>query len=118
MATHRTELQSSAEILDDYLDHLEPAERRDHLQSIRKNTRRMAGLMEEVLLLGSLDAGKMEFKPASLEIRSFLFHGAMASSSGCWDARKQLGGATPNALRYIRQSPDRHLLTLRVSKNN
>jgi signal transduction histidine kinase len=41
---------------------LEPAERTDHLQSIRQNTRRMAGLMEDVLLLGSLDADKMEFK--------------------------------------------------------
>jgi signal transduction histidine kinase len=50
-------IQSSAEILEDYLEQLEPAERKDHLQSIRKNTRRMAGLMEEVLLLGSLDAG-------------------------------------------------------------
>ena len=36
-------IQSSAEILEDYLDQLEPAERKDHLQSIRKNTRRMAG---------------------------------------------------------------------------
>jgi signal transduction histidine kinase len=38
-------IQSSAEImddLDDYLDQLEPPERKDHLQSIRKNTRRMA----------------------------------------------------------------------------
>jgi PAS domain S-box-containing protein len=50
-------IQSSAEIMDDYLDRLEPAERQDHLQSIRKNTRRMAGLMEEVLLIGSFDAG-------------------------------------------------------------
>jgi signal transduction histidine kinase len=31
----------------------------------------MAGLMEEALLLGSLDAGKMEFKPAPLELRTF-----------------------------------------------
>ena len=65
-------IQSSAEILEDYLEHLEPAERKDHLQSIRKNTRRMAGLMEEALLLGSLDAGKIEFKPAPLELRTFL----------------------------------------------
>ena len=57
-------IQSSAEILEDYLDQLEPAERKEHLQSIRKNTRRMASLMEEVLLIGSLEAGKMEFKPA------------------------------------------------------
>jgi len=64
-------IQSSAEILDDYLEYLEAAERKEHLQSICKNTRRMAGLMEEALLIGSLDAGKMEFKAASLELRTF-----------------------------------------------
>jgi signal transduction histidine kinase len=65
-------IQSSAEILEDYLDQLEPIEREDHLRSIRKNTRRMAGLMEEVLLIGSFDAGKMEFKPTPLEPRTFV----------------------------------------------
>jgi signal transduction histidine kinase len=65
-------IQSSAEILEDYLDRLQPAEREDHLRSIRKNTRRMAGLMEEVLLIGSFDAGKMEFKPTALEPRTFV----------------------------------------------
>ena len=65
-------IQSSAEILEDYLDQLELAEREDHLRSIRNNTRRMAGIMEEVLLIGSFDAGKMEFKPAALELRGFL----------------------------------------------
>ncbi|MBV9299919.1 MAG: PAS domain S-box protein [Verrucomicrobia bacterium] len=65
-------IQSSAEIMDDYLDQLEPGERKDHLQSIRKNTRRMAGLMEEVLLIGSFDAGKMEFKPTLLELQTLV----------------------------------------------
>jgi signal transduction histidine kinase len=65
-------IQSSAEILEDYFEHLEPVERKDHLQSIRKNTRRMAGMMEEVLLIGSLNAGKMEFKPALLDLRTFV----------------------------------------------
>ena len=65
-------IQSSAEILEDYFEQLEPVERKDHLQSIRKNTRRMAGMMEEVLLIGSLDAGKMEFKPALLDLRTFV----------------------------------------------
>ena len=61
-------IQSSAY----YLDQLEPAEREDHLRSICKNTRRMAGLMEEVLLMGSFDAGKMEFKPTLLEPRTLV----------------------------------------------
>lgn len=59
---------SSAEILDDYLDQLEPDERRQHLQSIQKNTQRMAGMMEEVLLLGRFDAGKMDLTPLSLDL--------------------------------------------------
>ena len=65
-------IQSSAEILEDYLDQLKPSERKEHLQSIRKNTRRMAGLLEEVLLIGSLEEGKMEFKPAAMELRTFV----------------------------------------------
>jgi PAS domain S-box-containing protein len=64
-------IQSSAEILDDYLDQLEPEERKEQLQSIQRNTKRMAGMMEEVLLIGSFDAGRMEFKPEPVEIRAF-----------------------------------------------
>ena len=61
-------IQSSAEILDDYLDRLEPGERREQLGSITKSTRRMARLMEEVLLLGRLDAERMQFQPAPLDL--------------------------------------------------
>ena len=64
-------IQSSAEILEDYLDQLEPAERKAHLQSIRENTRRMAALMEETLLIGRFDTGKIEFKPEPVELRAF-----------------------------------------------
>ncbi len=64
-------IQSSAEILDDYLDRLEQAERKHHLQSILKNTRRMATLMEETLLIGSFEAGTIEFKPEPLELPAF-----------------------------------------------
>src|SRR5215475_14035592 len=64
-------IQSSAEILDDYLDRLDPDERKEHLQSIQKNTRRMAALMEEVLLIGGFDAGKVDFKPGPLDLARF-----------------------------------------------
>lgn len=61
-------IMSSAEILRDYLEKLELADRQQHLQSIQQNTRRMAELMEEVLLLGRFDAGKMDFQPAPLDL--------------------------------------------------
>ena len=64
-------IQSSAEILKDYLEQLAPGEREDHLESICKNTRRMAALMEEALLVGSFDAGKAEFKPTAVDVRAF-----------------------------------------------
>ncbi|MSU58825.1 MAG: PAS domain-containing sensor histidine kinase [Pedosphaera sp.] len=64
-------IQSSSEILADYLDKLDPNDRSEQLRSIVKNTRRMADLMEEVLLLGRLDAGKMDFQPAALDVRAF-----------------------------------------------
>jgi PAS domain S-box-containing protein len=66
-------IASSAEILRDYLGRLEEGERREHLESITKNVRRMAELMEEVLLLGRFEAGKIDFKPLSLDLR-LAFH--------------------------------------------
>ena len=65
---------SSAEILDSYLEQLAPEERREQLESIQKNARRMASLMEEVLLLGMVEAGKMEFKPEIINFPAFCRH--------------------------------------------
>jgi signal transduction histidine kinase len=62
---------SSAEILDTYFDQLAPEERSEQLQSIQKNTRRMASLMEEVLVLGMVEAGKLDFRPAPLDLQTF-----------------------------------------------
>lgn len=64
-------IMSSAEILENYLDQLEPEDRREQLVSIRKNTRRMADLMEEVLVLGMVEAGKLDFRPSALDFPGF-----------------------------------------------
>ncbi|MFO1488826.1 MAG: PAS domain S-box protein [Verrucomicrobiota bacterium] len=64
-------IMSSAEILETYLEQLNPQERTEQLQSIRKNTRRMADLMEEVLVLGMTEAGKLDFKPGELDLVGF-----------------------------------------------
>ena len=76
MVSHefRTPLEvilSSGEILERYLDRLKPEQRQEHLQAIHKNVRRMAALMEEVLLLTKVDAGKMEFKPVAVDLPGF-----------------------------------------------
>jgi len=41
------------------------------LESITRNTRRMAEMMEEILVLSRLDAGKLDFQPASLDLNAF-----------------------------------------------
>lgn len=64
-------IMSSAEILGDYFDRLEPEERGHHLSSIARHSRRMSEMMEEVLVLGRLDSGRMNFKPGPIEIAPF-----------------------------------------------
>jgi signal transduction histidine kinase len=64
-------IQSSAELLRDFHQKMQPPERQEQLDSISRNTRRMAGMMEEVLVLSRLDAGRLEFQPAPLDLNSF-----------------------------------------------
>jgi PAS domain S-box-containing protein len=64
-------IMSSSEILDSYFDELPPAERREQLESIKKNTRRMADLMEEVLLLSRAEAGRLSLDPQPLDLATF-----------------------------------------------
>lgn len=63
-------IMSSADILQDYFAEIDEVERQRHLDSIHKNTRRMAELMEEVLLLGKFEAGKMSLERRALDLRS------------------------------------------------
>jgi PAS domain S-box-containing protein len=64
-------IQSSSELLRDFYQKMQPDERNEQLESITRNTRRMAGMMEEVLVLSRLDAGKLEFQPAALDLNGF-----------------------------------------------
>ncbi len=64
-------IQSSAELLRDFRGKMQPAEFNEQLESITRNTGRMAGMMEEVLVLSRLDAGKLDFKPVSLDLNLF-----------------------------------------------
>src|SRR4029078_8140359 len=61
-------IMSSSEILHAYFNQLETSEREEQLVSIQKNTRRMANLMEEVLLLSRVEAGKLTLDPQAGEL--------------------------------------------------
>jgi len=64
-------IQSSAELLREFFPKMTPAERDEQLESIAGNTRRMTGMMEEILVLSRLDAGKLDFRPGALDLNTF-----------------------------------------------
>jgi signal transduction histidine kinase len=63
-------IQSSAELLCDFHEKMQPGERADQLESITRNTRRMAGMMEEILVLSRLDVDKLDFQPVTLDLNA------------------------------------------------
>jgi len=62
---------TSADILARYLERLSPEKRADHLTNIQESVRRMSGMMQDVLFLGRLEAGKLDFKPRPVALRPF-----------------------------------------------
>jgi len=64
-------IQSSAELLREFMSKMNPVERDEQLDSIAGNTRRMAGMMEEILVLSRLDAGRLDFRPNALDLSKF-----------------------------------------------
>ena len=61
-------IMSSAENLRDYHERFTPAQRAEHLHDIFAASQTMSGLMEEVLLLGRVESGKVTFRPAPLDL--------------------------------------------------
>jgi len=63
-------IMSSAEILEAYLDRLPPEERAANLKDIVDATRHMGSMVEEVLLLSRVEAGKLSCKPAPVNLET------------------------------------------------
>lgn len=55
-------IQSGADLLDQYAEHLTPERRREVLDEIRDNTRQMTEMVEQVLELGRMDSGAAVFQ--------------------------------------------------------
>jgi len=62
---------SSSNILDRYLDRLPPDKRAAQLRAIRKSVHRMNDLIDDVLMLGKLDAGVLCCQPVPLDLAAF-----------------------------------------------
>ncbi|HCN29719.1 MAG TPA: hypothetical protein DIT64_13440 [Verrucomicrobiales bacterium] len=64
-------IMSAVELLQHYSDRLPEDEKKRQLQEIQSSTKHMGGLMEQVLLLGRAEAGKLTCKPAPLDLAAF-----------------------------------------------
>jgi signal transduction histidine kinase len=91
---------SAVELLRHYHERLPEDQRRELLDDIHRSTRHMGGLMEQVLVLGRVEAGQAGFRPAPLELASLgqkLADEALsATSHRCpidWRAETELAGA-------------------------
>lgn len=62
-------IMSSADNLQRYHNRLAAEKRDELLRTIHKSVRRMAGMMEEVLVLGRLETDRMRFEPAPLDFK-------------------------------------------------
>ena len=62
---------ASADLLSDYLDTLSPEERAEQVADIKQSTRHMADLMEDVLLLGRVESGRMGYHPHTFDLHDF-----------------------------------------------
>ncbi len=61
----------SSEILSRYLERLPGEKRQRQLDNINQSVKRMSLLMEDMLLFSQAEAGRMEFRPASLDLGAF-----------------------------------------------
>ncbi len=61
-------IMSAVELLQNYSDRLPEAQRGELMEDVRASTLRMSSMMEQVLVLGRAEAGKLDFRVAPLEV--------------------------------------------------
>ncbi|CAN5684702.1 hypothetical protein BH11VER1_BH11VER1_33350 [soil metagenome] len=64
-------IMSASDVLQRYFERLSPEKRMRHLDMILRSTRNLASLIEEVLILGRVEEGRMQFAPSPLDLEKF-----------------------------------------------
>ena len=62
---------SSTELLEDYGDRMDKPERAELMGNVKVAVRRMTEMLDQVLLIGKVDAGRMECNPQALKMQEF-----------------------------------------------
>ena len=72
--TPLTTILSSAELLQDYGFKWTEEKKLQHLQRVVKSVKHMTQLLNDVLLIGKAEAGKLECNPAPLDVSQFCYN--------------------------------------------
>ena len=64
-------IASAADVLQRYFARLTPEKRDGHWTMIHRSTKNLAALIDEVLLLGRVEEGRMKFAPVPLDLEKF-----------------------------------------------
>jgi PAS domain S-box-containing protein len=75
---------SASELIENYGERLPQDEKRELMALIKGSVKHMTHLLEQVLLIGKADAGKMDFAPAPLDLAAFCRRllGELAQANG------------------------------------
>jgi signal transduction histidine kinase len=101
---------SAVELLRHYHDRLPDPQRLELLEDIHRSTRNMGGLMEQVLVLGRVEAGQAGFRPAPVDLptlgQKLVDEALSATGHRCpitWQPESDLAGAAADEalLRHI-----------------
>lgn len=69
--TPLTTILGSAELLEHYSDKWTQEKKINHLQRIQTNVKRLVHLLDNILLIGKADAGRLEFNPEPINLKEF-----------------------------------------------
>jgi PAS domain S-box-containing protein len=92
--TPLTTILASAELLEYYGSQLTDEQKRERLHRIKAAVKKLTHLLNEVLIIGKADAGKLEFKPGSLDLDSFCRE---------WASEMQLNAGDRYTLNFVSQ---------------
>ncbi len=110
-------ISSSSQILERYFSRLDEEARHEHLGAIGQAVRRMAAMMENVLLLSRMDRSKMEYAPAALELEPFcrgLIDEMNSATSAARPIRIEIAPEVPSTIQAD-ENLLRHILTNLIS---
>jgi PAS domain S-box-containing protein len=68
--TPLTTIVSSAELLERHIDKMSPAQKGKHFDKIQTAARRMTRLLDDVLIVGKADTGRMQVNPTRFDLKA------------------------------------------------